>query len=1023
MTVTWQRRTRSPDGDSVRSNRMRSAPAGAFALLLLLGGSLSPVAAQSPSALGSVRGIVTDAGGGRGIADVQVVLAGTRRGAVTNESGHYVIVGAPAGPVTVRAQKIGFAPMQLVVVVPARDSVVANFRLNAAVMSLDGVVVTGTPGATDKRTVGNTISTVDASKLAATVPVPNVTELLQGRTAGIDVLRSSGAVGTGAQIRIRGAGSMSANTQPIIYIDGVRMQSGSQIGFDNTGATVQATSALDAIDPNEIESVEVIKGPAASTLYGADAAAGVIQIITKKGKMGQQSPKWSFGADDGKIDWALERPKTYWYCTDAQIANATLFPGCAALGAAPANRMLVDDPLNQPGALRSGNLHALSLSLSGGADRSSYFISGGNDEEQGVLYNNFFTRNNGRANFQSTIRDNLTIGVNVALAHTVSQQALSDNSSNSVLRNAYRDRPSGPWTWEQAFRGFGPALANQYFNQTKNDRNIVATSVNYTPVSWFTNRLNVGLDVNGQTTNRFYGIDTTGKAPWGASLANGQTAYYLPTNKQWTADYAGTINGSLPKNLTSAFSLGVQYAMTEYTSWTATGTGLVADGLNLVGAAATTTSDQSYTKQTSLGTFVQEQVGWRDRLFVTGAVRVDNNSAFGSNFKLATYPKASLSYIISEEPFFHLPGVDQLKLRTAWGRAGNAPKPFTAERAYSATQTAIGDVSVNALTPSAYGNPDLRSETGQEIEAGFDLAALSGRLGLEFTYYNKTTKDALVSLPAPPSTGYTGTYLANLGEISNKGLEATLTATPITGARFTWESAFNFSTNQNKLVSFGTSYSTITFGTFAINQAFAAGYPLGGYWATDVVRDASGAPVLTNGNVTVDPTTKYLGSSTPTREISTSNTFTIFKNLRLYSYFDYKGGFYLFDGIKYVKDRLDANTFAVNDPNADSVQVKVLKSGATLPDIVRGDFIKLRELSLGYTLPDRFAGRLGAQNATLTFSARNLAVWKLNGYPGPDPEVEFYSGVGGTATTNFDRTDYGSIPMTRRLITSLKLTF
>jgi hypothetical protein len=322
------------------------------------------------------------------------------------------------------------------------------------------------------------------------------------------------------------------------------------------------------------------------------------------------------------------------------------------------------------------------------------------------------------------------------------------------------------------------------------------------------------------------------------------------------------------------------------------------------------------------------------------------------------------------------------------------------------------------------------------VELGFDLNAFHGRFGAEFTYYNKKTNDALVTVPAPPSTGFvaagngaTGTYLANLGQIANAGLELTLTATPVSRAQLTWESQVSIGTNHNKLVTFGTGFNTISFGTFAVNQEFAAGYPLGAYWATDVQRDAKGQPVLTNGKVTVNSNMFYLGPSEPTREISTANTFTLFKNFRLYSYFDYKGGFYLFDGIKYVNDRLDLNTLPVNDPNFDPIQKQVLESGATLPDIVRADFIKLRELSLGYTLPSKLLRRTGAKSATVTFGAQNLALWKLKGYPGIDPEVEFFNGTSGTPgiaaspTAIFDRTDYASIPMLRRLVTSLRLTF
>ena len=1009
------------------SPRMRTLSSlGRVALALLLAGVARPARAQ---ATGTVRGTVTENVSGQPMAGVQVTITGTRRGAITGDNGRYVITSAPLGAQTVRAQKLGYAASQRLVQLTASDTATTDFKMSAVAVALDQIVVTGTPGATEKRVLGNTVATVDVGDLTNKAPIPNVTELLQGRASGVNVITNSGAVGTSATIRIRGASSLSANTQPVIYIDGMRMQSGVQTSFDNSGASSQATSALDAIDPNDIESMEVIKGPAAATLYGADAASGVIQIITKKGRYGQQSVDWNAKGEAGTIDWALERPKTYWYCTDANIASATLYPECAKLGANPSNRMLIDDPFNAPGALRTGSVQTYSLSARGGTDKYSYFLSGNHDGETGVFYNNYFRRNTGRANSQISLTDRLNVAVNASYARTDAQEPLSDNSSNSILRNAYRDRPSGPWPWEAQFRGLGPTIANQYDNTVQTERYILGSTVNYQPWTWFQNRLNAGVDINNQRSSIFYGIDTTGRQPWGATFSNGYISYILPVAHQWTMDYAGTANATLPRQMTSATSVGAQYSSYQYESWQTTGQGLVANTLNLVGAAATTTANQTFLEQKSFGTYLQEQIGWRNRLFVTGALRIDNNSAFGSNFKIVTYPKASVAYVISDESFFHIPYVDQLKLRGAWGAAGNSPQPFSAVRAFAATQTAVNEIAVNAIQPQAYGNPDLRAERGEELELGFDLSAAKGRVGAEFTYYNKKTRDALVTVPAPPSTGFVsqggapGTYLANLGEIANTGLELTLHLTPIMRRQLTWESTLNMSTNHNKLVTFGTGFNNIIFGTFAQNQEFAAGYPLGAYWYTDVKRDANGAPTLANGKVTLDPTLKYLGASEPTREVAFGNTFTLFKNFRLFGNLDYKGGFYLFDGIKYVNDRLDLNTFAVNDPNADPVQVQVLQSGATLPDIVRADFIKLRELSLSYTIPTRLTSRLGIPTASVTFSGRNLAIWKLKGYPGLDPEVEFFNGVGGTPTSLFDRTDYASIPMLRRFITSINLAF
>lgn len=998
--------------------------------LALAGGVLAlgtPVATARAQATGVVRGTVTEEATKSALQDVQVFIVGTRRGSVTNRAGRYMISGVPAGRVTVRTQKLGYAPASSVVTITASDTVTADLRLGVAALALDEVVVTGTPGATEKKVLGNVVSTVKTADILAAAPAPTVAEVLQGRTAGVNVMSQSGAVGTGNNIRIRGSSSLSASYNPVVYIDGIRMNAGAQQSFDNTGAGAQATSAMDAIDPNDIESIEVIKGPAAATLYGADAANGVIQIITKKGRMGQQSVQWSAKVEKGNIEWALDRPKRFWYCTNAQIQNATLYPACAALGANPSpdQRMLINDPLNVPGALREGSTTVYGMSARGGGERYSFYLSADHDSEYGVLYTNYFHRNNGRTNFQVNLLDNLDVAVNASYARTDAQTPLSDNSSNSVLRNAYRDRPSGPWPWQFQYRGLGPDIINQYQNQVQTERYILGTTLNYLPFTWLHNRLTLGADINDQTSRQFYGIDTTGRAPWGATVANGYIAYLLPTTHLWTMDYAGTANATLPKQLTSATSVGVQYTSTWFDEWTTIGQALVANSLNLVGSAATRDALQRKIEQKSFGTYVQQQVGWRDRLFVTGAVRVDNNSAFGSNFKLVTYPKASVSYVISDEGWFHVPQLDQLKLRGAWGEAGNAPAPFTADRAYEATQTAVGETTVNALQTSTYGNPNLRAETGNEIEVGFDASTLGRRLGIEFTYYNKKTQHALVSLPAPASTGYLGTYLANIGEISNVGMELSLNATPVSRPSVSWEANVAVTTNHNKLVTFGTSaFSNVIFGTFANTQEFAPGYPLGAYFATDVKRDASGSPLLdASGKVQLDPTMNYLGPSTPTREISFANTVTLFRNIRLYGYADYKGGYYMWDAIKYVNDRIDLNTWAVNDPAADPIQVQVLQSGATKPDIVRADYIKLRELSVSYTLPARLTSHINAKSVSLTLAGRNLAIWKLKGYPGLDPEVEFWNQTSTTSTQRFDRTDYLGIPMQRRFLVSMNVAF
>ena len=354
--------------------------------------------------------------------------------------------------------------------------------------------------------------------------------------------------------------------------------------------------------------------------------------------------------------------------------------------------------------------------------------------------NNFSRRNSGRANFGFTPSDDLNFNVNLGYSRTHVRMPLSNNSSNSILRNGMRGRANALFSYEPGYRGYGPVLANEWDTQTRTERYTIGATINYQPVDWFQNRLIVGLDNANRQVDDFTPPESRYSAVSGGSRGRGLIDITTPTSHIWTLDYAGTVTTDINEDLNSAFSAGVQLTRTQYESFGATGDGLVSGQLSLVGSAATTFGDQSYQEQTALGFYVQEQLGWKNRLFGTAAIRVDDNSAFGKDFSLVVYPKAQLSYVISEEDFFDYDFIDELKLRGAWGQAGNPPAPFVADRTFS-PNVAVDDGSVvNILRPASFGNPDLKAETGSEIELGFDVSTYQGRLGLEFTYYNQKTK-------------------------------------------------------------------------------------------------------------------------------------------------------------------------------------------------------------------------------------------------------------------------------------------
>lgn len=1005
----------------------------------------SSVAAWA-QATGSVTGRVTDRATGRPLEGAEVGVAGTNLRVSTDAEGRFTIPRVTAGAHAIRALMIGYTRLEASVNLVPGQAQTVDFTLAAAAMQLDEVVVTGQPGRTEKRTLGNAVGKIDASNVAEGRVTADVQDILTGRIPGLTVIANSGQAGAGSNFRIRGAGSLEAGYQPVYYIDGIRFESRLQSGFGTGNSTVQPTNPLSFLNPDDIESVEVIKGPSAATLYGADAAGGVIQIITKKGRRGA-GVQWTFGAETGESEWTtgIGNPKNYWLCKPAEIRSPATFPGCAGMDstAPETSRLLVHDPLREDSMLdgrpvmRTGSLYKFDLSARGGGDFFNYYLSFDRYSEDGVFWNNFDRRLGGRANIEFTPSEKLDVGVTFGYVRNNGAQPLQDNASNGILRNAFRGR-KGPapavGIGKDGWRGFSPDLSNSFDNKINIERTTIGLTGNWRPFSFMQNRITLGMDKQDLRNTQFYTIDTTGLAPWGAINATGVISHFMPTTHVWTADLASTVSFDISPVLSSSFSGGMQLNARSRRTFQASGEGLVANTLNLVSTAAVRRGEETFTEQTSLGFYAQEQLGWRERLYLTAALRVDDNSAFGSDFSLVYYPKASLSWVVSEEEFFPLSFlVDQMKLRLAWGKAGQAPSPFSADRTFTTSTTTgtsgTAEVTVNQLTPSAYGNPNLKAEEGQEFETGFDASLLNGKLGLEFTYYNKSTKDALIGVPDPPSSGFGGEHLENIGEVSNKGLELLLTTTPLNTNSLTWDATLSFSTNSNKLVSFGGARDTVTFGAFATVQKHVEGKPLGGFWATDVQRDASGNLIVNAAGIAVVDINKYtyVGPAVPTREAAFTNTLTLLGNLRLFAHLDYKGGFYVWCALCSVRNRIDQNTIEVNDPAVWAgrnpgipaqipEQVAIWKSLQTRTHIMKGDFVKLREVSVSYTLPSSWSRAFRANRVTMTVAGRNLKRW--SDYAGTgDPEVNF------SATADFTRLDYASVPPMRQLFASVRITF
>jgi TonB-dependent starch-binding outer membrane protein SusC len=982
---------------------------------------LALAAQERTTVTGTVR-----APSGAPIATAQVRVVGTQTGAITDAAGNYSlqITGTQGQTVTLRASKLGHGPEQAQVVLQPGGRVTRNFVLAEQTIALDAVVVTGSPsGTATRREVANTVAQIPVVDVVDRMPaIHNVTAVLQSAVPGLQVMTQSGTEGVASRVRIRGVGSLNAGSAPIYVIDGVRMYGGAQTGYSVLGAS---QSALDAIHPQDIANIEVIKGPAAATLYGADGANGVISVTTKRGQPGQQRVQVTARSSYGEQEWTARTFTNYSICTPARVANTVTnqqWPGCQ--GVAP-NTLISNDLLREhPQALRTGHTRLYHMSATGGGDRFGFYIGANHDNNDGVLFNNSFRRYSGRTNFTFLPSDRLDANVNVGYYRTDVQLPLSDNASDGLTRNANRGIPGRQNAYAVGWLGLSPTEINEFDDRTRSDRFLLSATVRHNPLSWFQHRVSGGFDYSNRKNQRFYEVQPEGRAPYGAINATGAVLQLRPLARLYTVDYSGTVSHDVRRDVTSELQFGAQVIANRTEFVDARADGLASNSVRLIHLASNTRiAQESLVEQSTVGFFVQEKIGWRDRLYVTAGLRTDDNSAFGQDFTFVAYPKLGVSWVISEEPFFRLPGVDLLRLRSAWGRAGNSPNPYAAERTYSVTTMVNADQTGSpGLLGTAQGNPNLTAEKGEEHEIGFDGSLLNGRVAFDFTYFDKRTKDALVSVPSAPSSGFTSAILQNVGQISNVGTELTVSVLPVETRTVVWESRLSGATLRNRLDHWGGVRDAPIYTGFNLANGglrITPGMPLPQFFGTVPSRDPATGELLRNPNGTliVNRDTVYFGGSLPTRTLSWDNNVRILRNLRVGAQLDHQGGHHQINLTRRTRafDGVSRESILVPDASAqDTLDWQILRSGAFAQFIERADFVKLRSISASYAVPARFTRQFGSDEIIVTVSGRNLKTW--TDYQGTDPE------------TNADASDFllaetNAIPPTRRITASVTVRF
>jgi TonB-linked SusC/RagA family outer membrane protein len=997
----------------------------------------------------SITGRVTDSSNGQAIAEVQLVVAGTNQNGFTNAEGRYLIRGVTPGALTLRATRLGYADVSVEVSAVAGQTSVADITLTPLPLALTGMVVTAT-GERRRVEVGNAIARVEASSVVQTRPVANVADLLTARAPGVIVIPGT-QTGAGVRVRIRGMSSLSLGNNPIYVIDGVRVEGATGSSSVSVGGTTP--SRIGDINPEEIESIEVVRGPSAATLYGTDAANGVIVITTKRGVAGR--PQWTYYTEQTAITDQNDYPTAYrgWRTgstsgtTSTRSNTVQCFLTQSAAGSCMQDSVtsynLHDDPESTPYGIGYRQQHG--LQVRGGNETVRYFLHGEWEDEDGVTKVPEFEKrymaarglslspeeeNPGRLK-KATARANLNIALSDKLDVAVSTGYISqdlglprsdDSGTAGIAANVYGG-PGYKYNLNAAgdtlygWREFTPRQVYQTVTRQGIERMINSVSTDWRPQPWLAFRGNFGLDLINRVDTQIcrFGDCALTTDRLGFKEDN-RTNFYT-----YTLDLGGTATRRLNDATESQTSVGVQYYRNIFDANYAYGSTLP-PGAQTVTAAATKAASEGRSESRTLGAYVEQRIAYNDRVFVTGAVRSDRNSAFGADFKTVFYPKLSLSWVLSDEPFFPTPGwLNQFRLRSAYGASGVQPGTIDAVQYYSTTQVLGESGEQSGLIFSTLGNANLKPERSTELEVGFDASMLGNRVSAELTYYAKSSRDALISRVLPPSIGTGATArLENLGEVSNKGIEALIDVAMVRTDGIEWTLSLNASSNENELVSLGGLPNIVTSSTLQQRE----GYPLWGFWSRRLLSygDKDGNGIITynadptKSEIEVSDTAQYSGRSLPKTEAAFTSSLGMWNGqVRLDALIDYKGGHLVYNNTERIRCASRFNCSGLINPEASlfeqarTVMVREHPSRSVAGFLEEGDFIRFRELALTVTPPSGFAGGvLGGRTVTATLSARNLGVlWTK--YTGVDSEAYGGTGDGGSSFQAFGPPTYYSL--------------
>lgn len=1000
---------------------------------------------------------------GNGIPGISVLVKNTTTGTTTDANGDYSFSPSiKAGRAVLEFSGVGYKTHEETINIGSSNSYVVNVKLESDALGMDEVVITGVSAGTTRKQVGSYISTLKGDQLTKGA-TGNVLAAIQGKTAGAQVIQNSGDPGGGFSVRLRGISSLNSGSEPLYIVDGVIVNNATtrvtntQAGYDggNFVGTIGQNRLAD-INPADIERIEVLNGAAAAAIYGSRANSGVVQIFTKRGKSGAPLVSVSTSAMFSSLRKSVpvnQSPTKFGGPTDGPGAQTQDILTPALTTTTAVKRYDYNDYIFQHAMGTDNN-----VSVSGGTDKTKYYTSASFFNNEGIIKNTDHRRYSFRVNLDQAIGERINFNMGLNYINSLSHEKPDGNSffspmnSINIIGNFHdlwtRDALGNIQAIGERGRVNPVSIIEDIKQQEETNRIIANGGLKVRPFKGLTLDYTLGIDAYGQKGTTFippfaYNVSTGffGGGPTLDPTLNGyaSTASYnfFQINHEVNATYQAKITPSLSSTTQVGYS--VQYEKSSYALLQ--GRGLAPFVQTVNGASTIIQGNDSRGEFSVSGYYAQQNFGYKNFLYLTGAVRVDGSGVFGKDQRNFTYPKVNLSYIVSEHEFWKKMSMSKVwnfaKLRIAYGESGNLTGIGAYDRfnVYSSSSF----VSRTSLTSSStLANTNVKPERQKELEFGFDLGFFNSRLNIQTNIYNKKVSDLLINRFIAPTNGFSS-LLDNFGSLENKGFEIVVNAKPVQNQNFNWSVTGIYNHNRNKAVKIGQALTLLSTNSGA-PVAIIEGQPIGVFYGAFFAVDGSGIPVKTSAGfiqgergtqtsaltytVQRDPATglpiasfpllrKIIGDPNPDYTASLVNEVS-YKKLNLRIQFDAVQGNEVFNADWRTRQGVG------NGKEAEKEQMGIYPRGyisnfyASVEQwrIDDGSFVKLREISLSYALGSYKI----IKDMILSVSGRNLVSW--DNYKGYDPEVN----AGGQSTI-LRGIDFGSVPIPKTFSVGLSAKF